>query len=347
MMKKQQFLLVLFITIYCLGGSAWATLKFIDLTHEIPTFSPINDDPTKPDLSKPIGHSIPIASFYPHAILYPPDKWPTNQGYFNSAAILIQEHNGTSFNSPNHYVNNAASTEPGTIPNESRKASHQLTTEQLTGKIVFIDISHRVKKELAKNGGQPSPDISITDFSDSSKATVRAADIAAVADQIEDGVWIIARVGWEQFYFAGTEDWDKSAYVNALNHPGFTAEAIDKLIDIMDHKGVRISGIAADNFSTDSGEGAKGTDDQWSNAWPAHVRLYQRDILALENLNNLSQLAYFAKQSENCYLMVGAMKHIGGTGGPARVMATCEMEEKDDDDNEHDGDEHDDDEHDD
>jgi len=331
-MKKQQLLLVLFISISCAGGSAWAHLKFIDLTHEIPTFAPIKDDPTKPDLSKPIAHSTPIAGFYHQAVLYPADKWPTNQGYFNSAAVLIQEHNGTSFNSPNHYINNATSTEPGATPNDNRKASHQLTTKQLTGKIVFIDVSRRVKKELAKNGGKPSPDVSVTDFSDSSRATVRAADITAVADQIENGVWVVARVGWEQFYFAGTEDWDKSEYVNALNHPGFTAEAIDKLIEIMDNKGVHISGIAADSFSTDSGEGAKGIDDQWSNAWPAHVRLYQRDILIVENLDNLRQLAHFAKRSDDCYLMIGAMKHVGGTGGPARVMATCEIEEKDKDD---------------
>lgn len=307
--------------------AAWADLIFIDLTHEIPTFEPDQNDPTKPDLSKPISHSTPIAGFYHQAVLYPADNWATNQGYFRSAAFLIQEHNGTSFNSTNHYVNNAASLESGALPNNNRKAAHQLTAEQLSGKIVFIDVSRRVKMELAKNAGKPSPDILVTDFSDSSQATVRATDIERVADQIEDGVWVVARVGWEQFYFSGTEDWDTSEYVNALNHPGFTAEAIDKLIEIMDNKKVKISGIAADNFSTDSGEGAKGTDDNWSNAWPAHVRLYQRDILIVENLANLTQLAQVSKNSEHCYLMVGAVKHVGGTGGPARVMATCEIDD--------------------
>ena len=244
----------------------WADLTFIDLTHEVPTFQPGISDATKPDLSKPIAHSSPIAGFYHQAVLYPADNWATNQGYFSSAAFLIQEHNGTSFNSPNHYVNNDASLEPGGIPVPLRKASHQLSVEQLSGKIVLVDVSHRVMKELKKNNGKPSIDISVTDFSDSSRATVRASDIARVADQIEDGVWVVARVGWEQFYFSSTEDWDESEYVNGLNHPGFTAEAIDKLIEIMDKKGVKISGIAADNFSTDSGEDAKGTDDNWSDA---------------------------------------------------------------------------------
>lgn len=75
--------------------------------------------------------------------------------------------------------------------------------------------------------------------------------------QIDDGVWVVARLGWSQFYLGG-EDWDGSLYVNALNHPGFSRGAIDKLIEIMDAKGVTISDIAADSLSTDSGQGAKG-----------------------------------------------------------------------------------------
>jgi len=327
--KHNLFLLTVILITSLTAKTTWAELMFIDLTHEIPTFEPIlnNIDSTKPkpDLSKPIDHSTPIAGFYQQAILFPADDWATSEGYFSSRAILIEEHNGTSFNSTNHYINNEVSLEPKSIPNTNRKAAHQLTTEQLSGKIVFIDVSNRVKMELAKNSGKPSPDTSITDFSDSSRATVRASDIAQVSDQIEDGVWVVARVGWDQFYFSDTEDWDSSEYVNGLNHPGFTSEAIDKLINIMDPKGVKISGIAADSFSTDSGEGAKGFDDNWGNAWPAHIRLYQRDILIVENLANLTELARVTNKNDDCYLMVGALKHVGGTGGPARVMATCEV----------------------
>lgn len=304
---------------------ASADLTFIDLTQPIPTFAPRADDPTKPDLSKPIGRSKPIAGFYPQAVLYPSDIWPTNEGEFVSTAILIQEHNGTSFNSPNHYTNNAKSLEPGAVPEKQRKAADELTIGQLTGKIVLVDVSERVRKELAKNDGMPSPDRSITDFSDTSRATVRAEDIEAIADRIDDGVWVVARLGWSQLYGLGGEDWDAPGYVNGLNHPGFAGDAIDKLIEIMDAKGVKISGIAADSLSTDSGEGAKGTDDKWSNSWPAHVRLYQRDILIVENLTNLDALAE-AHIDDSCSLIVGALKHVGGTGGPARVVAACERD---------------------
>lgn len=305
----------------CASVSQPTNFEFIDLSHPIPTFAPSKKVATKPDLTQPINNSTPIAGFYQQAILYPTDKWPTSQGYFSSRAILIQEHNGTSFNAPNHYHNDDSSTEKGAIPSSKRKAAHQLGSEQLTGNIVLIDVSNRVQAELAKNGGKPSSDLKITDFSDSSPATIRAADIRAVADQITDGAWLVGRVGWEQFYFSGTEDWDKSQYVNGLNHPGFTSEAIEEIIKIMEEKNIKISGIAADSFSTDSGQGAKGIDDKWSNAWPAHVRLYQRDILIVENLTNLSSLA---QQQGDCSLMVGALNHVGGTGGPARVMAVCE-----------------------
>ena len=298
-------------------------LTFIDLTHSIPTFEPSAEEPTKPDLSKPIGDSAPIAGFYHQAVLYPADVWPTNEGYFDSAAILIQEHNGTSFNSPNHYVNNSPSLEPGAVPQDERQASEALTIDQLTGKIVLVDISARIRRELAQNGGRPSPDTSSTDFSDTSNATVRAKDIEAIAERIEDGVWVVAHLGWSHLYGMGGEDWDAPGYVNGLNHPGFTREAIDKLIEIMESKGVKISGIAADSLSTDSGDGVKGSDDKWSNSWPAHVRLYQRDILIVENLTNLDMLATAARRGE-CSLVVGALKHVGGTGGPARVIAVCQ-----------------------
>lgn len=305
----------------CASVPQQTNFEFIDLSHPIPTFAPSKNDATKPDLTQPVNDSTPIAGFYQQAILYPTDKWATNQGHFNSRSILIQEHNGTSFNAPNHYHNDDSSTEKGAIAFGKRKAAHQLGSEQLTGNIVLIDVSNRVQAELAKNSGKPSSDLKITDFSDSSPATIRATDIRAVSDQITEGAWLVGRVGWEQFYFSGTEDWNKSQYVNGLNHPGFTSEAIEEIIKIMDEKNINISGIAADSFSTDSGQGAKGSDDKWSNAWPAHVRLYQRDILIVENLKNLSLLA---QQQGDCSLMVGALNHVGGTGGPARVMAVCE-----------------------
>lgn len=300
-------------------------LHFIDMTHEIPTFKPSLSDPTKPNLNQPILHSKPVPGFGPQAVLYPPDVFPTNEGYFNSASILLQEHAGTHLNSPNHYINNANSQELNGIPVSQRKAVHEIPIEQLAGPVVLIDVAERVRTELTKNKGRPSADTRITDFSDTSLATVRAQDIDRVADQIKDGVWLVARLGWDQFY-PGGEDWDASPYVNGLNHPGFTREALDRLITIMDTKHVRIAGITADSFTCDSGQGAKGVDDKYTNAWPSHVKLYQRGIISVENLANVNALAHAVTHGERCSIIMGVLKHIGGTGGPVRVVAACQRE---------------------
>ena len=50
------------IGIFSTFGAAQAELTFFDLTQPIPTFEPSVEDPTKPDLSKPIGKSAPISA---------------------------------------------------------------------------------------------------------------------------------------------------------------------------------------------------------------------------------------------------------------------------------------------
>ena len=67
-------------------------------------------------------------------------------------------------------------------------------------------------------------------------------------------MWLAGRVGWAQFYQSGTEDWASLAYVNDLDHPGFTAQAIEENINITDQKNIKISGIAADSLELTQGK---------------------------------------------------------------------------------------------
>lgn len=53
--------------------------------------------------------------------------------------MLLHEHNGTSFNSPTHYVNNALSRESGAIPEDERKASEALTMLRLSIGVEHVD----------------------------------------------------------------------------------------------------------------------------------------------------------------------------------------------------------------
>ncbi len=323
--------------IYALGLISALTLTFnpslaqekvfmpqvIDLTHTMPTFKPLKDDPTKADLNQPWLGSKPIPTLDKQTVLTA-TQWGTNQGYFDLVTITIGEHHGTHVDAPSHFVNNAESSEKGGLPRDQIKMMAQVDVKQLVGKIVLIDISARVRKELTKNGGVPSNDISVTDFSESTQNVITVQDIEAVEDQIVDGVWLVFNLGWSQFFNTGETDWAKSPYMNNWNHPGLSRAATDKLIEIMERKKVKIAGIAADNIGLASGESSKGDDDQWSNSWREHVRLQQRQIMILENATNLDELSTaMSKNNGNCMLVVGALKNIRSSGSPIRLLALC------------------------
>lgn len=301
---------------------AWVSAAsfMVDLTHPIPTFKPTEGDPMKPDLSQPWLDSKAIPTFGQQAVLAI-GQFPTNQGHFNLGTLVLSEHHGTHMDTSGHYINNADSMESGGTPGDQRKLTHQLDANDLTGRIVLIDISGRVQSELDKNGGKPSPDTSVTDFSEDSANVVTADDINGIADKLDNGVWIVLSQGWSRFYFQGA-DFAADPYINGWNFPGLSRAAVDRLIEIEDKKGIRINGILSDVIGVETGEGSKGTDDKFSNAFHAHVRGLQRGWKIVENAANVGQLAH--AKPDSCTLVVGAPKHVRGTGGPSRVLALCE-----------------------
>ena len=311
-MNNKFNLFLLAATASVMSLSASADTVTIDLSHPIPTFAPSADDPMKPDLSKPYLDSVPIPTFGGQAVLSL-GQFPTSDGHFDLGTIVLAEHHGTHLDTPGHYINSADSMEKGGIPADQRKLAHQLDASDLIGKAVMIDISGRVDTELAKNGGVPSPDKNVTDFSNVSSNVVGADDIMAIKDKIDNGVWLVINTGWSRFYFSGT-DFKKDPYINGFNHPGISKAGVDKLIDIMSEKGVLINGIIADNIGIDSGQSAVGDDDKWTNSWHAHVRLLQRGVKFVENATNLGQLK-MAGDPGDCTIVVGAPKHVRGTGG--------------------------------
>jgi len=300
--------------------SASAGTFVVDLTHPIPTFDAMEGDPMKADLSKPWADSKPIPTFGGQTVLtFGP--FPTSDGAFALGNLVLAEHHGTHMDSSAHYENNDQSMEPGYPKADKRKRTHQLSAGELIGRVVLIDISARVQAELDKNGGRPSPDKTVTDFSNSSPNVVTADDIDAVAHKLGNGTWLVLNLGWSQFYFDGP-DFAKDPYVNGFNHPGMSKAAVDRLVEVLDARGVRINGIVADNVGIDSGESGRGIDDSWTRSWHAHVRLLQRGLKFVENAAHLGQLA--VAKPDSCTMVVGAPKHVHGSGGPSRVFAICE-----------------------
>ena len=303
-----------------LAGPAAAESFMVDLTHPLPTFQPLEDDPMKPDLSKPWGNSVPIPTFGAQTV-FSLGQFPIAAGHFDLGTLILAEHHGTHMDTSAHFVNSAETLEDGNPQADMRRLAHQLTAEDLIGKVVLIDISGRVQTELDKNGGTPSPDKTVTDFSNASGNVVTADDIDGVADQIDDGVWLVLSQGWSRFYFDGP-DFGSDPYINGFNFPGLSHAAVDRLIEVENEKGVRINGIVSDVIGVESGESSRGTGDNWANSWPAHVRGLQRGWKLVENANNTGALAQATPGS--CTLVVGAPKHVRGTGGPSRVLAMCE-----------------------
>ncbi|MDA1060055.1 MAG: cyclase family protein [Proteobacteria bacterium] len=290
----------------------------IDLTHTVPTYRALVENPTMPDMDRPWSNVPSFATYGGHAVLGF-FEMPINLGHIESGRLVISEHHGTHMNAPNHFINNETSQEPTGIPIARRKQMHEVPADWL---VEVIDIAARVQAELDKNGGIPSPDLSVTDFGNDSGNVVTAADIDAVADQLLDGCWIAINLGWSRFFY-GAPDMAGSAYINGFNDPGLTPEAVDRLLQIAKQKKIRIGGTVIDNISTETGQSAKGEDEKRTNSLTAHVRLLQHDILMVENAANLDALSETAK-TKDCTLVVGAIKVARGTGAQARVLALCQ-----------------------
>jgi kynurenine formamidase len=296
------------------AGNAMAKPLYLDLTHPIPTFAALAGKPGEPDLSKPHGDSNPIPSFFPQAVLEHSTN-PTGEGHFYRARLTIAEHHGTHVDAPSHYVNDAATVEAGAVP---VKFQHQLTLPDLIGPVVYVDISQRVRSELNKNGGKPSPERSVMDFSESSSNNVTAGDVTAVADKLQNGSWVVVNSGWSKFFIDA--DLTASPYINGWNFPGVSKAALDKLIEIEDQKNIRINGIVIDNLGVDSGEEELGAEN-YTNSFHSHVRGLQRGWKYVENAANLDLLT--SAKPDDCTLIVGALPIVQGTGSQARLIAMC------------------------
>jgi len=297
------------------GASAEGSL--IDLTHPMSTFKPLEGDIAQPDLASPYGDSIAYPTFGKQTVYDASYYFTTNQGQFYGGRVVLYDHHGTHLDAPAHFKNFAETVEAGNPP---QKHLHEITVEELVGPAVVIDIGSRIDAELDKNGGMPSPDPSVTDFSNDSPNVVGAEDIDAVADRLADGVWLVVHTGWSRFYYDA--NWDTSPYINGWNFPGLNKAAVDRLIEIEDDRGIRIAGIVIDNIGVDTGESSRGSDDKWTDSWHSHVRGLQRGWKFVENATNLGQLAMANPGS--CRIIVGAPKNVLGGGGPSRVLALCE-----------------------
>ena len=119
--------------------------------------------------------------------------------------------------------------------------------------------------------------------------------------RVPDGAFVAMHSGWDQ------RVGDSQAFLNAdargaMHFPGFTAEAAQFLVEERD-----IVGVGVDTLSLDVGT---------STDFAAHLTFLPAGKYGLELIANLGNLP-----PSGATLIVGAPKHLGGSGGPARVFA--------------------------
>ena len=295
---------------------------YYDLTHPTPMFEPLDGDITAADVTKPLADGQQICG-HGQGVAIRKEPHPAAFGYFQWGGFYVDEHYATHVDSQCHFV----TTEPDLkIDNPDTRFAHQFTLQDLVGPLVYIDISARVETELARNNGLPSPDRSVTDFSNTSRATVRLDDVRAVKEFITDGCYLVIHTGWEKFLFGeGPDNGWYHPYNNGLNHPGVTPEVVDWLIEYEEKHSIRINGFAADNIAVESGDSLLGPGGS-VDVQPAringpylHAVGLQRGWKLVENVANLWQLS--AKPQGQGTLIVGASRIVGVSGVPSRVIA--------------------------
>jgi kynurenine formamidase len=288
--------------------------RVFDLSHRVTTFMPSADAAPErrfaADVKRPVGASRVVAGFQDQAVLVQLPDFPSGDGVFKLNSIILPENLGTSVDSAGHFV----PTKPE-VANPDRRGLSELTVEDLTGPVVFIDISARVEAELKKNNGSPGPPM-VTNFGDASPNVVTAADIDAVADRIANRSFVIAHTGWSKFW-ATSGPGLEGPYVNSFNFPGFSRAAIERLIEIEASRNIRINGLGADNLAVDVGENANAP-TFGPGSFPVHARGLQRGWKLLENLATTPELG-----QGSCMLYGGALNHVGGVASWARVFASC------------------------
>ncbi len=134
---------------------------------------------------------------------------------------------------------------------------------------------------------------------------VSASDVdawEATHGTIPDRSWVLIHTGW-------AERWsDPARYLNAdeggrLLHPALEPEAARLLVD----RGV--AGVGIDTLSVDN---ALVGDDKGA----SHKVLHGAGRYVMENLARLDELT-----ARGTTIFIGALPIVGGTGGPARVLA--------------------------
>ncbi|MCH7733204.1 MAG: cyclase family protein [Candidatus Marinimicrobia bacterium] len=201
----------------------------------------------------------------------------TDKGFYYTANnFSASEHGGTHIDAPVHFA-------------KDRRTVDQIPLEQLMGPAVVIDLS---EKALADADYQ----VGVEDFT----------AWEALHGKIPEGAIVLLKTGYGQYWpyrekYMGTDELGLSA-IPKLHFPGLHPEAAKWLVENR-----KINAIGLDTPSIDHGQ---------SQLFESHQILFDKEILAFENVANLDQLP-----AKGAWIIALPMKIKGGSGGPLRIVA--------------------------
>jgi kynurenine formamidase len=235
----------------------------------------------------PSGQIVDLSHAYDENTIY----WPTaetfhlekdfegmtDKGYYYAAnRFSTAEHGGTHIDAPVHFA-------------KGHNTVDQIPLEQLMGEALIVDVS----KQCEKN---PDYLVSVSDFENWEKAN----------GAIPKGAIVLLRTGYSKYWpdrkkYLGTDERGAQA-VPKLHFPGLDPQAARWLTQQRS-----IKAIGLDTASIDYGQ---------STLFESHRTLFDKNVPAFENLDNLDKLPV-----KGFYLIALPMKIKGGSGGPLRVIA--------------------------
>jgi isatin hydrolase len=244
------------------------------------------------DLSVPLAEDLPC--YWPTHLPFQHKLWnwfgTRADGPYTTAWLAIDEHTGTHFDAPHHFVPPPDSGLPDAGPLGAVTAE-RVPLDQLIGPAAVIDVS-----ALTDRADTPgvSPRVGVT-------------DVTAWEDRhggLTPGTVVLLRTGWDRFYRRGAAG---NAYLHDVvvtrSGPGWPAPAVSTMELLVD-RGVRAVGTDAPSIGpADDGR-------------PVHVVGLSAGVVFVECLAGLAELpprgAWF------CFL---PLKVERGSGAPGRAVA--------------------------
>lgn len=252
------------------------------------------------DLSVTVSDTLPAT--WPGHMPFSAKVWnyysdlQEEQGFVKSEAPyqtrfwIIDEHCGTHFDAPTHFVPPPASGLPfaGEL---GRQTGEHVPLQELMGDGVCMDVSDLCTESVAPG---ESPWITVE----------HVRNWEAEHGDLQAGEIVLFKTGWDKYYTTGR---DATLYsVAPLIHqsaPGWPAPHADTVIYLYE-KGIRTLGIDAPSIGA-AHEGA-----------PAHQEGLSRGMRYIEMLTALDKLPH-----RNFWFIFLPVKVQGATGGPGRAVA--------------------------